>query len=387
MSSRRLPLLLGLFALAGSTSLLCVGTSIELWAAGRICQGLSAAVVWAIGFALLRDTIPPERFGKASGILGMASSLGSMTGPLLGGVLYQQEGYYAVYWLAFGVIGVDVVLRFLLIEKSQAEKWLGIPQPRLDSLDRGLATVNLDVGQSELKDRPVQTSRERAPSERNKGWRLTSLLLCSPRVDSVLCGYMVIALIGASFSTVLPLFVEETFGWQQMGQGLIFIPLAAPHIFDPLVGSIIDHSQRSSRYFAGGALLLSVPVYVLLRLVTRNSLGQKILLCALLTLIGFSLAVCLPPMMLELSCELTRMEERDPSLFDKGGAAAQAYGLLNSAWATGNLVGPYLAGYMRQASGWGTLTWVLGLVAGMTAVPLFLYCGGWIGRSNRIHAD
>jgi MFS family permease len=142
-----------------------------------------------------------------------------------------------------------------------------------------------------------------------------------------------------------------------MGQGLIFIPLAAPHACDPLVGRIIDHRRRLSRYFAGGAMVLSVPVYVLLRLVARNSLGQKVLLCALLTLIGLSLAVCLPPLMLEVSRELSRMEERDPSLFNKGGATAQAYGMLNSAWATGNLIGPYLAGYVRQAAGWDTITW------------------------------
>jgi hypothetical protein len=40
-----------------------------------------------------------------------------MIGPLLGGILYQRGGYYEVYGLAFSVIGVGVVLRFLLIEK------------------------------------------------------------------------------------------------------------------------------------------------------------------------------------------------------------------------------------------------------------------------------
>ncbi|KAL4867184.1 major facilitator superfamily domain-containing protein [Aspergillus spectabilis] len=374
MSSRRLPLLLGLLALAGSTALLCVGTTVGLWVAGRICQGLSAAVVWAVGFALLRDTISPEKFGRAGGILGMASSVGSMTGPLLGGVLYQRGGYYAVYGLAFGVIGVDVVFRFLLIEKRQAAKWLAASQLQPDLLDRSSAAVDGHSAESELEViRQLQPSSESVPSVRTSGWRLTSLLLRSPRLGSVLGGYMVIALIGASFNTVLPLFVEETF--------------AAPHAFDPLVGRIIDHNQRSSRYFAAGALMLSVPVYVLLRFVARNSIDQKVLLCALLALIGLSLAACLPPLMLEVSCELNHIEERDPSLFNKGGATAQAYGMLNSAWATGNLVRPYLAGYVKQSAGWGTVAWVLALVAGIAAVPLFLYLGGWIGRSIRAHSD
>ena len=48
-SSRRSPLLVGLLALAGSTVMLCVGNSIAVLAAGRVLQGMSAAVVWVVG--------------------------------------------------------------------------------------------------------------------------------------------------------------------------------------------------------------------------------------------------------------------------------------------------------------------------------------------------
>ncbi|KAJ5673762.1 hypothetical protein N7462_009201 [Penicillium macrosclerotiorum] len=390
MSSRRVPLLLGLVALAASTGLLCSGTTVGLWAAGRFCQGLSAAVVWAVGFALIRDTIPPEKFGRVIGILGMASSVGSMTGPLLGGLLYERGGYYAVFGLSFGVIGLDVILRFLLIEKRQAAKWLAASgvQLQLESQGRSSQLIEPRDEESETEDmNRIQTPVESVAPICSSSWGLTFLLLRSPRLASVLGGYMVIALIGASFNTILPLCVEETFGWQQMGQGLIFIPLAAPHAFNPLIGRIVDHSRRSSRYFAAGAMFLSVPVYALLRLVDQNSLGQKVLLCALLALIGLSLAVCMPPLMIEVSFELSRLEQNDPSLFSGGGATAQAYGMLNSAWATGNLIGPYLAGYVKEAAGWGTITWVLGLVAGITSLPLFLYLGGWIGQTTRAHAE
>jgi MFS family permease len=44
-ASRRSPLLLGLFALLGSTVLLNVGNSVGIVIAGRILQGASAAVV------------------------------------------------------------------------------------------------------------------------------------------------------------------------------------------------------------------------------------------------------------------------------------------------------------------------------------------------------
>jgi len=44
-ASRRSPLLLGLFALLGSTVLLNVGSSVSVLVVGRVAQGSSAAVV------------------------------------------------------------------------------------------------------------------------------------------------------------------------------------------------------------------------------------------------------------------------------------------------------------------------------------------------------
>lgn len=56
-SSRKWPLLLGLIALAGASLLLAFGNSIGLFVLGRVLQGVSAAVVWSVGCALLVDTM------------------------------------------------------------------------------------------------------------------------------------------------------------------------------------------------------------------------------------------------------------------------------------------------------------------------------------------
>lgn len=47
-------------------------------------------------------------------------------------------------------------------------------------------------------------------------------------------------------------------------------------------------------------------------------------------------------------------------------------------FAFGSLVGPFLAGFTRQQAGWGTMHWALGLAAGVSAVPILLFMGGWI---------
>lgn len=122
-SSRRWPLLIGLFALAASTLLLCLGRNLPLLIIGRIFQGFSAAIVWCVGLALLADTYDTN-IGMAIGYSSIAMSMGLLISPLIGGVVYNSVGYYAVYYIAFGCILLDIILRLVLIEKKVARQWI-----------------------------------------------------------------------------------------------------------------------------------------------------------------------------------------------------------------------------------------------------------------------
>ena len=103
--------------------MLCVGSSIALFVAGRALQGMSAAMVWTVGLALLADTVDKEELGKCLGYISLAMNGGTLLGPLLGGVVYDRGGYYAVFAMAFALLGSDVVLRLVLIEKKIAKRY------------------------------------------------------------------------------------------------------------------------------------------------------------------------------------------------------------------------------------------------------------------------
>ncbi|KAK9481478.1 hypothetical protein V1527DRAFT_479534 [Lipomyces starkeyi] len=117
---------------------------------------------------------------------------------------------------------------------------------------------------------------------------------------------------------------------------------------------------------------------VLLRLVTDNSMQHKILLCALLALIGLCFAVVLPPLDAEVFHAVKEKEDQTPDLFGRGGAMALAFGLSNMGFAAGSLIGPVFAGSIRQRAGWGTMGWALGLMAVVSSIPILLFLGGWI---------
>ncbi|KAJ5200738.1 Major facilitator superfamily domain general substrate transporter [Penicillium cf. griseofulvum] len=378
--SRRWPLLVGLVALAAATSLLCVGTHIALWIVGRLFQGAAAAVVWTAGLALMVDTLGKDDLGQAIGYVTMAISIGTLAGPLLGGVLYENGGYYAVFGLAFAFVALDIVLRLVLIERRHAIEWL-TPEMAPHSVHGDQST---EKKSGETLGRPMspngseplesQTSSSRSPG----AFERVAILLSSPRLVVSVWAYFILALVLTSFDSVLPLFVHETFGWQQTGQGLVFLPLMVPHLIDPLTGFVIDKYPKSCRYIAMAAFLAAVPVMVLLRFVTHDSMQQKILLFALLACVGLVVAVAMPILVVEVFFAVKEKEDKTPDIFGRGGAMALAFGLSNMGFAAGSLIGPFFAGFIRQEAGWGAMGWALGLVTGISSVPILLFVGGSI---------
>lgn len=387
--SRRWPFLVGLVLLAAATALLCIGTNIGLWIAGRLFQGAAAAVVWTVGIALLVDTVGREGLGQAVGYVSMSISIGTLGGPLLGGVLYQHCGYYSVFGLAFGLIGIDILLRLVLIEKRHAARWLTQEKETLSLEQDGESktTTAVESDPSIIANHPPSDIPEETPTETQNPLRQAITLLKSPRLVVSLWGYFIISLVLTSFDSVLPLFVQETFGWEQTAQGLIFIPMMVPNLIDPVTGYIIDKYPCSSRFLAGGAFICAVPIAVLLRLVSENAMHDKVILCALLALLSLCLAVAMPPLVTEVFHAVKEKEDESPDSFGRGGAVALAFGLSNMGFAAGSLIGPFFAGFIRQNAGWATMGWAMGLITGVSAIPILLFMGGWIGKKSSPPTD
>lgn len=405
---RRLPLLLGLAALLGATIMLNVSTSVAVFVIGRFLQGMSAAVVWVVGLALLADTVPREMLAQYMGYVSLGLTSGFMLGPLLGGVLYERTGYNGVWALCYGFIGLDFVLRIVLIEKKHAKRWL----ENEDVTEQPLEESQAETLQPDDKIEPVNASEPKGNSTKagdnleggtseplpsseplTKPTTTTSIssaklkrklpavvtLLASRRLLAALFASIVQAALVASFDSVLPLFVKETFGWGSLQSGILYLTIVIPTLASPFIGYLGD--KYGGRWFAAAGYLLACPMFVLLRLVTYNSLRQKVLLVVLLVFIGLAMTLSFPLIMAEITHVVAAKElSRPKGSFGKGGAYAQAYGLFNTAFAAGTLVGPIWAGMIKQNYGWATMAWTLGLLSGVTTVPCVIWVDGSIRK-------
>ncbi|KPA44898.1 mfs-type transporter [Fusarium langsethiae] len=340
-----------LVVLCGATVFLCVGRTLALFMVGRALQGISAALTWTVGLALVVDTVDKEHIGKAMGWISTACSLGILVAPLLGGVVYGKGGYYSVFAMCFGLLAVDIALRLAIIEVKDAKVWLD-RAGTTSSADPESAVEGTIVSTTDKTgDAPVRTtqdqSKEVSDSSRSPIKTLVKLLK-QPQFLAALWGTFVQALINTALESTLPLLTHEIFGWDSIGAGLIFLPLILPSFLGPVVGMICD--RYGPKWIASFGFLFATPFVVCMMFVDENTIQDKILLCGLLAGVGITMACIFGPLMAEITWAVQGED-------GTGGAGqiAQAYGLYNMAYSGGSLVGPIMGGMVKDSSGWGTL--------------------------------
>ncbi|KAK0262670.1 hypothetical protein LTR01_007082 [Friedmanniomyces endolithicus] len=398
--SRRIPFLVGLLWLLGATILLWLASSKALLILSRILQGVGATVIWTTGLAILVDAVGEARIGELMGYVAIALNLSTLTAPMLGGVVFARAGYNAVFAMACGVVAVDVLLRFVMVERSTLAETKGVSvcgtalkfgengsgcylcklhHDQKAANDMSITMISITgITDTDSKSSQRIGTSDMLESGKQSRSRLPPLLrlLLSWRFLSALWGGFAYATILAGFQAVLPLRLNDIFGWDSVGGGLIFVPLVAPGLLGPLIGALAD--RFGHRWFATAGFVGLCPALILLRLIEHDTLAQKAVLCVLLGVVGLCGTCLLEP----LIAEITYLGGGQES--DNGGASvkvrsyAQAYALFNVAWELGDTAGPLVAGLMVDSLGWDTMSLTLGVLAGISAVTTALWCGGWV---------
>lgn len=385
LANRRATMLAGLVVLIAATLILCLCKSLALFMVGRVMQGLSAAVVWTVGLAVIAETAQSHEVAYYMAYPGIGLSLGTFFGPLLGGVIYDRAGYYAVFYLCFAMLACDILLRLVMIErKALLQKLKKLPtdsQPTDQVADDGAEDPEIVEGDVEQRPLPnKEVSEEPLPSPAKHRGKILSklppifLLLTSPRILTAVFQSFTMSWIMSAIDATLTIHLKELFGFSSLGASLMLLAVAAPSVVEPLVGKAADRFGPRPVIIFG--LVLAGPFLILLRLPDHKSTQQIVEFAALLAVAGFGLICVFSPMLGELSNVTLKIESRHKGIFGPGKGFGQAYGLFNVAFSIGSIVGPFQSGATNDNQGWGMTSLSLGIVAFGTLIPSILFSGG-----------
>ncbi|KAK5384087.1 hypothetical protein LTR20_008083 [Exophiala xenobiotica] len=401
-NARQLPFLCGLAALLAATLMLAFGNNIAMLVIARLLQGTSAAVVWTVGLAMVLDTVGPENLGKVIGTIFSFISVGELAAPVLGGVLYRKTGYAGVFGLGSALLGLDFIMRLLVIEKKVAAKHDKSFQVSKDARVRAEGdeddnSTNPDpettsAGSEQDLLLPNKEDKQYAiPDGQNRLTRMLPILYClsDPRLLVALLLAFVQAAVLATFDATIPTEAQALFGFDSLQAGLLFIALDIPYLLlGPIAGWCVDRYGTKPASVLGFGFL--VPSLILLRLppaqITPNVKSNIILYCGLLALNGMGLAVIGSPSIVESSDVVQRYDKANPGLFGENGPYAQLYAFNSLVFSAGLTIGPILSGGLKDAIGYGNMNIVVACISGITALLSFFFVGGKpkiVGRRSK----
>jgi len=252
----------------------------------RVLQGIGAAMIMALGMAIVTEAFPNRERGKALGILGAIVSIGIVAGPTLGGLIISSSSWRWIFFvnLPIGIVGSIMVYRFVPEIKpggKQRFDILGAAAMFVCMLSFLFAlTIGQQIGFTQLLVLALLANF------------LVFLILFiyvelrveQPMVDlrlfknsqfsgSLVSGFLVfIALSGTIL--LMPFFLENVLGYapNQVGLLLAIVPISLG-VVAPLAGSLSDRVGSRPITVAGLAILLVGFIAVSTLTAETNAIG------------------------------------------------------------------------------------------------------------------
>lgn len=180
------------------------------------------------------------------GIIASAFSMATVAGPLLGGIVYAKSGYYAVFYMAFALIALDIALRLSFIEKKVAKRWLTPDElPMASSIGMTRDPTNSNKHETQDLAAAEEVTSQGAEDQVSRSRLRKRLppvvtLLGSRRLLAASWGTLVVAALMTAFDSTLTLYVKRIFDWNSLGSGLLFLALLLPSSAGPIVGMMLS---------------------------------------------------------------------------------------------------------------------------------------------------
>jgi MFS family permease len=143
---RRPLLVLCLVVFAAGSLVTASATDLGSVVAGRALQGLGGGGLVPVTLALVADLWPPERRGLPLGVVGGVQELGSVLGPLYGGLILSIASWQTIFWLNIPIAGVLALGLVVAGSRRTAGVAPSVGRPRLDRVSIALAGLALGAG-------------------------------------------------------------------------------------------------------------------------------------------------------------------------------------------------------------------------------------------------
>ncbi|MFH1797458.1 MAG: MFS transporter [Pseudomonadota bacterium] len=268
-----------MMGVAGFTlfSALCgLATSVEMLIAARVAQGITGAMMMPQVLAIAQVMFPPQERAHAFSFFGLTAGLGSVAGPLIGGLLIGGD-LFGLDWRPIFLVNIPIGIAVLLAARAivpatdrhpnLTNDWGGIAIaaasillvifPLIEGHTLGWPRWVFAMMAAGLAGVALFVVYERSRAARGLSQLLPATLFSN--ANFVLGGGMVLIFFSGSMAVFLflAIFLQQGFGFTPLQAGLTTVPFPAGVLIASVLNGRIGSRWHRPRIAVGALVLLA----------------------------------------------------------------------------------------------------------------------------------
>lgn len=358
---RKQTFMFGIFMFAAGSLIAAFAPNFSVFLIGRAIQAIGTGGIFPITGAQIAVTYPLEKRGKMLGLIGMVFGLGTILGPVAGGVIVQNMNWQ---WIFLVNIPISILILLLMSAVRQEQPilkkpidfagilvltalilsvMLGITLENIIFISAGILLVPVLVAVERKSVDPVMNLRYFTKSN-----TLTLLL------SSMISGFVM-----ASATNMIPFFSETILGMDKGAAGMSVTPLAVASALASLIGGFLVDQVGAKK-----TLLIGFAITFVSGAVMAAGVESLVVFYPVITLMGFGIGI-----IIGAPLNVLILQAVDPK------ETGTAVGYISLSRSLGSTMGPTVAGLFLSvySHGYNTLFTVSSLVSALSVVLLVFF--------------
>ncbi len=321
---------------------------------GRAIQGFGAGGVFPVASAVIGDTFPPEKRGRALGLIGAVFGIAFLVGPILAGLVLYFLSWHWLFVINLPIAGVVILMSLRLLPAARPAKRRVLDLPGMAVL--GLLLAALTYGVNQIDSAHLGTSVTDwnvwlflllavlllpvfVGIERRAANPVVRMSLFNSRQVALVSLIAVGAGLGEASVVFVPAFLVSAFGVSTSSASFMLLPAVLGMAFgSPFAGRMLDRSG-SKVVLLIGALLIAAGMFVV------SLFGTHLVLFYIAAILaGLGLGILLGAPLRYVMLNEAPASER-----------ASAQGILTVNTSVGQLLGGALVGAVAASLGGGVV--------------------------------
>ncbi|TMV49140.1 MFS transporter [Paenibacillus mesophilus] len=285
---RKQTFIFGISMFAVGSIIAAAAPNFAMFLVGRAVQAIGTGGIFPITGAQIAVSYPPERRGRMLGLIGMVFGLGTVLGPVIGGLILER---FAWQWIFLINVPVSIAILLLISGVRQEQPIVNKPIDFIGiflltvlilSMMLGITSANMMFVGIGLVLIPVLVMVER----RTRDPVLNLRYFTKSGTLTLLASSLISGFVMASSTNLIPYFSETVLGMDKGAAGMSVTPLAIASVAASLIGGYLADKTGAKR-----TLLLGFAITLVAGAMMASGVGTLALFYSVVTVMGFGIGI------------------------------------------------------------------------------------------------